>query len=123
MRIAGNGSAFLLNCSTILTVCLDRRRGANDSDVFPHDWNPLFRISSLLLLPSLVSHCFFFCFWPILLTSFSLNCYFSKGRLFCVALVLFGFKQLGDEYFSWWYVQDMLPYIALILLIRLYTFI
>ena len=29
--------------------------------------------------------------------------------LFCVALVFF-FERLGDEYFSWWYVQHMLPY-------------
>ena len=25
-------------------------------------------------------------------------------------LLLFLFERLGDEYFSWWYVQHMLPY-------------
>ena len=26
---------------------------------------------------------------------------------------LFLFEQLGDEYFSWWYVQHMLPYLSI----------
>ena len=44
------------------------------------------------------------------LNYFSLNLHFPKGRLFCVALVLVFFERLGDEYFSWWYEQRMLPY-------------
>ena len=54
------------------------------------------------------------CFWPILLSSFSLNLHFAKGRLFCVALVFSLFERLGDEYVSWWYVQHMLLYLALV---------
>ena len=33
---------------------------------------------------------------------FSINLYFLKGRLFCVAFVFCLFEQLGDEYFSWY---------------------
>ena len=51
-----------------------------------------------------------FCFWPILLTSFSLKLHFPKGSLFCVALVCLFSERLGEEYFSWWYVQQMLHY-------------
>ena len=33
-----------------------------------------------------------------------------------MALVfVFLFELLGDEYFSWWYVQHMLPYMALVI--------
>ena len=68
-------------------------RGISDS--LPPVWNlravsliPLFYISSLVLLPSPVALTLtLFCFCPILLTTFSLNLIFPKGRLFCVALV------------------------------------
>ena len=58
----------------------------------------------LLFLPYIL----FFCFRPILPTSFPLNLYFPKGRLFWVDLVFCFFERLGDEYFSWWSVQHML---------------
>ena len=68
------------------------------------------------------SFCFIlFCFWRTLLTSFPLNLYFPKGRLFCVALVCLFFERLGDEYFSWWYGQHMLPSDTGISLYALYT--
>ena len=64
-----------------------------------------------VLLPSPVAlSLILFCFWPILLISFPHNRHSLKGRLFCVALVFCLFERLGDEYFSWWYVQHMLPY-------------
>ena len=60
-------------------------------------------------------------FWPTLLIWVSLNLHLLKGRLFCVALMVVLFERLGDEYFSWWYVQHMLPYDTGI--ISLYAFI
>ena len=66
----------------------------------------------LLFCSSAQSCCSFclilFCSWPILLTSFPLNLHFLKGRLCCVALGVFFFS--SQEYFSWWYVQHILPY-------------
>ena len=38
-----------------------------------------------------------YCFWLILLISFSLNLHFSKGSLFCVALVIFVLFLSGEE--------------------------
>ena len=67
-------------------------------------------LSALLLfcLVLLLFLSYLFCFTPILLTSFSLNFHFQKGRLFCAALVFCSFfflpEWLGDAYFSWWYV-------------------
>ena len=68
-----------------------------------------------------ISPLLFFCLVLLLVLSYpclllawsllSLNLHFSKGMLFCVALVFFGlFERLRDEYFSWWNVQDMLPF-------------
>ena len=73
---------------------------------------PLFYISALVLLhtsPVALSVLSFSAFGPFILTSFSLNFHFPKGRLFCV-VVVFVVERLGVEYCSWWYVQRMLPY-------------
>ena len=36
--------------------------------------------------------------------------FFQKVRSFVWLLSFFLFERFGDEYFSWWYVQHMLPY-------------
>ena len=79
----------------------------------PPVWNfraviliPLFYISSLVLLFCLVLSLFLS--YPFLLLTHSPDLHFPKGMLFCVALVLF-LEWLGDEYFSWGYMQYMLP--------------
>ena len=42
------------------------------------------------------------------MTSFPTDLRFPNSRLFCVAFAFFVlFERLGDEYFSWWYVQHM----------------
>ena len=77
-------------CGGLNVLMNSRWREAGDSNVSPLSrisglsvWSH-FAISPLILLPSLRSFCLIlFCFWPILLTSFSLNLHFSKGRLFC----------------------------------------
>ena len=71
---------------------------------------PRLYIPSLVLLPSpaALSVLSFFCFCPILLTSFSLNLHFRKVGSFVWLLGFF--EWLGDEYFIWWYVQHLLPY-------------
>ena len=57
-------------------------------------------ISSLVLLPSRVA-----------LSGLSFSAFgpFSSFFVF-VCLFDFDFERLGDEYFSWWYVQHLLPY-------------
>ena len=74
------------------------RREAGDLWCLPPVWNlralsliPLFYLSSFVFLPSPVafSVLFVFAFWPIFLTSFSLNLHFVKGRFFFVAHVVF----------------------------------
>ena len=76
----------------------------------------------LLFFCLLCSRCFCLILFCILLSSFSLHLHFPKVRLFCVAFVFDCFlERLGYEYFSWWYMQHMLPYGAGI--ISLYAFI
>ena len=45
-----------------------------------------------------------FCFWPILLASFSLNPHFPKGRLFCAAL---GFFSSAIKKLWHWYIFNL----------------
>ena len=74
-------------------------------------FDPTFLLSPLLFFYLVLllfnSGLSFFGFWPTLLTSFSINLHFRKGKFFCVALGGFFSQQLGDEYFGWWYVQHM----------------
>ena len=58
-----------------------------------------------------------FCFWLILLISFSLNLDFLKtiGSFVWLLLLWCFSERLGNEYFSWSYVQHMLPYMARVL--------
>ena len=82
----------------------------------------IYIIYMLLFFCLLCSRCFCLILFCILLSSFSLHLHFPKVRLFCVAFVFDCFlERLGYEYFSWWYMQHMLPYGAGI--ISLYAFI
>ena len=102
------------------------RREAGVSDVFPLSGISLRAVSliPLVYISPLLFFCLvlllflsypFFCFWPIPMTSFPLNLHFPKGRFLFGSCQLW-FEQLGDEYFSWWYVQhNLCCHMALVL--------
>ena len=80
--------------SILFCVCVCVWREACDSGVFPPVWNlgavgliPLFYISSVVLLPSLVALSLSY---PFLLLIHSPCLFFPKGRPYCVALLFFG---------------------------------
>ena len=91
---------------------------AGDSDVSPPVWNlralsfiPLFYVSPLLFFCLVLS--LFLCY-PFLLLAHSPDLFFpkspfSESHSFVWLLFCF-FERLGDKYFSWRYVQYMLPY-------------
>ena len=52
--------------------------------------------------------------YPVLLSVYFPDYFFPKppfSALLCGSCLGF-FERLGDEYFSWWYVQSMLPYVT-----------
>ena len=81
---------------------------------------PFFYSSCFVLLPSpVLSVLSLSAFGPFSCLIFPLNLHFQKGRLFCGCS--FVFERL-DQYFSWWYVQHVLPYMALVLLLAFIYF-